>query len=29
MFTFSQRAFFQKTSDDAGNVPIAKFGTVE
>ena len=29
MFNFAQRAFFQKTSDDAGNVPIAKFGTVE
>lgn len=29
MFGFTQRDFFQKTSDDVGNVPIASFGTVE
>ena len=29
MFSFEQRDFFQKSSDDAANVPIAKFGTVE
>jgi LemA protein len=29
MFNFTQREFFQKSSDDAANVPIAKFGTVE
>jgi LemA protein len=29
MFNFTQREFFQKSSDDAANVPIARFGTVE
>jgi len=29
MFGFLQRDFFQKTSDDAANVPLAKFGAVE
>jgi LemA protein len=29
MFNFTQRDFFQKTSDEAANVPLAKFGTVE
>jgi len=29
MFKFTQRDFFQKTSDEAANVPLAKFGTVE
>ena len=29
MFGFGQRDFFQKSSDEAGNVPLAKFGTVE
>jgi LemA protein len=29
MFSFSQRDFFQKSSDDVANVPLAKFGTVE
>ena len=29
MFNFKPRDFFQKSSDDAGNVPLAKFGTVE
>ena len=29
MFKFSQRDFFQKSSDDVANVPLAKFGTVE
>ena len=29
MFSFAQRDFFQKSSDDAANVPIAEFGTVE
>jgi len=29
MFGFSQRDFFQKSSDDVANVPLAKFGTVE
>ena len=29
MFNFTLREFFQKSSDDAANVPIAKFGTVE
>jgi len=28
-FNFSQRDFFQKSSDDAANVPIADFGAVE
>ena len=29
MFNFKPRDFFQKSSDDAGNVPLAKFGAVE
>jgi LemA protein len=29
MFNFTQRDFFQKTSDEAASVPLAKFGTVE
>lgn len=29
MFNFEPRAFFQKSSDDAANVPLAKFGSVE
>lgn len=29
VFGFAQRDFFQKSSDDAANVPIAKFGAVE
>jgi len=29
LFDFTQREFFQKSSDDVANVPIAKFGTVE
>ncbi|MDJ0710033.1 MAG: LemA family protein [Woeseiaceae bacterium] len=29
MFRFAQRDFFQKSSDDVANVPLAKFGTVE
>ncbi len=29
LFKFSQRDFFQKSSDDVANVPLAKFGTVE
>ncbi len=29
IFSFSQRAFFQKSSDDVANVPLAKFGSVE
>lgn len=29
MFTFEGREFFQKDSDDAANVPLVKFGTVE
>ncbi len=29
MFNFKPRDFFQKSSDDAANVPIASFGTVE
>ena len=29
LFSFSQRDFFQKSSDDAANVPIADFGAVE
>lgn len=28
-FSFTQRAFFQKTSDDAANVPLVKLGHVE
>ena len=29
MFEFSERPFFQKTSDDAANVPLVKLGSVE
>jgi LemA protein len=29
LFRFSQREFFQRSSDEAANVPLAKFGTVE
>jgi LemA protein len=29
LFRFEMRDFFQKTSDDAANVPLARFGTVE
>lgn len=29
LFNFTQREFFQKSSDDVANVPIAQFGTVE
>lgn len=29
MFGFSQRDFFQRSSDAAANVPLAKFGTLE
>jgi LemA protein len=29
MFNFGPKEFFQKTSDDAANVPLVKFGTVE
>ena len=29
MFRFEQRDFFQKTSDEAANVPLVEFGTVE
>lgn len=28
-FRFSERAFFQKSSDDAANVPLVKLGTIE
>jgi LemA protein len=28
-FNFAQQEFFQKSSDDAANVPLVKFGTVE
>lgn len=28
-FGFGQREFFQKSSDDAGNVPLVKLGTIE
>ena len=28
-FNFSMRDFFQKTSDDAANVPLVKLGSVE
>ncbi len=28
-FNFEQREFFQKSSDDAGNVPLVELGTVE
>lgn len=29
LFGFAQRDFFQKSSDEVANVPLAKFGTVE
>ncbi len=29
LFDFEERAFFQKTSDDAANVPLVKLGSVE
>ena len=29
MFGFAQRDFFQKTSDEAANVPLASFGKIE
>lgn len=29
MFNFGERSFFQKSSDDAGNVPLIKLGSVE
>ena len=29
IFKFTARDFFQKTSDEAANVPLADFGTVE
>ncbi len=29
MFNFEGRSFFQKSSDDVANVPLAKFGSVE
>lgn len=29
MFKFKPKDFFQKTSDEAANVPLARFGTVE
>ena len=29
LFNFSQREFFQRSSDEAANVPLAKFGAVE
>ena len=29
MFSFEPREFFQKSSDEAANVPLAKFGSVE
>ena len=29
LFSFTQREFFQRASDEAANVPLAKFGTVE
>jgi LemA protein len=29
LFRFDVREFFQKSSDDAANVPLARFGTVE
>jgi LemA protein len=29
LFKFTQRDFFQKTSDEAANVPLANFGSVE
>ncbi len=29
MFGFEERAFFQKTADEAANVPLVQFGTIE
>jgi LemA protein len=29
LFSFTQRDFFQRSSDEAANVPLVKFGTVE
>ena len=29
IFNFRARSFFQKTSDDAANVPLVKFGSIE
>ena len=29
LFNFTQREYFQKTSDDAANVPLVKLGSVE
>lgn len=29
LFSFKQRAFYQKASDEAGNVPLVNFGSVE
>ena len=29
LFSFSQRDFFQRTSDEAANVPLVEFGSVE
>ena len=29
MFNFAEREFYQKASDDAGNVPLVKLGSVE
>jgi len=29
LFRFTQRDFFQRSSDEAANVPLARFGTVE
>ena len=29
IFSFAPRSFFQKTSDDAANVPLVEFGSVE
>ena len=29
LFRFTQRDFFQRSTDEAANVPLAKFGTVE
>ncbi|MDX1515868.1 MAG: LemA family protein [Woeseiaceae bacterium] len=29
LFSFAERRFFQKSSDDAANVPLVSFGTIE
>jgi LemA protein len=29
LFGFDQRGFFQKSSDDAANVPLVKLGSIE